>query len=89
MAYHNGVQFSTLDSDNDNDGRECANIYGGHGGWWYRNCVNAIFTGKNYGENASVSQWQGIVWNGFNTGSKKSYDASLKSVTMAIRPNDV
>ena len=83
------MQFSTHDSDNDNAGYDCANKYGGRGGWWYNSCFNAMLNGKNYGENTSAVRLQGIIWWNFNTGSKKSYDASLKSVTMAIRPNDV
>ena len=48
-----------------------------------------MLNGKNYGENTSVTKYQGIIWNGFKTGTKNARDTSLKSVTMAIRPNDV
>ena len=89
MANHNGMQFSTLDSDNDNTSRDCANKYGGHGGWWYNGCFRVVLNGKNYGENTSVTKYQGIIWSGFKTGSKDSWSSSLKSVTMVIRPNDV
>ena len=89
MAYHNGMQFSTLDSDNDNGSGDCANEFGGFGGWWHNACFNVMLNGKNYGENTSVTKYQGIIWSGFNTGTKNANDASLKSVTMAIRPNDV
>ena len=83
------MQFSTLDSDNDLWSWDCANGNGGRGGWWYNSCFNVMLNGKNYGENTSPVTNKGIIWWNFDTGSKKSYDTSLKSVTMAIRPNDV
>ncbi|XP_071127056.1 uncharacterized protein [Mytilus edulis] len=40
MTYHNGLMFSTKDSDHDVDaGRNCAARY--KGGWWYKNCYYA------------------------------------------------
>jgi len=44
---HNGMQFTTYDSDNDmaTDGN-CAIIRGG--GWWYNNCEWANFNGYYY-----------------------------------------
>ena len=39
MAYHNGMYFTTKDSDNDKWGRNCAiNNDPPGGGWWYRSC---------------------------------------------------
>ena len=42
MAYHNGMYFTTKDSDNDNAGfYNCASAYGltePNGGWWHNNC---------------------------------------------------
>ena len=41
MAYHNGMYFSTKDSDNDRDSRRHCALNGPakpHGGWWYRSC---------------------------------------------------
>ena len=37
--YHNGMQFSTFDQDNDNNGGSCASVRAG--GWWYNNCYFA------------------------------------------------
>ena len=40
MAYHNGMQFSTYDQDNDKYSISCA--YALQGGWWYKNCSTLI-----------------------------------------------
>ena len=40
MAYHNGMYFTTKDSDNDPSGGNCALWAGPGGGWWYRTCAN-------------------------------------------------
>ena len=36
LDYHKNMKFSTVDSDNDASGDNCASIFGG--GWWYRGC---------------------------------------------------
>ena len=45
MAYHNGMNFTTKDSDNDQWGKNCAIDHYGltepTGGWWYKNCIHA------------------------------------------------
>ena len=43
MAYHNGMNFTTKDNDNDNNGNNCALYHGLEkpiGGWWYKSCWN-------------------------------------------------
>jgi hypothetical protein len=46
MAYHNGQQFSTYDSDNDSHGT--ANCARGHqGGWWYNRCYHTNLNGPH------------------------------------------
>ena len=41
MAYHNGMYFTTKDSDNDkSSGSNCALWDGPGGGWWYINCAH-------------------------------------------------
>ena len=40
MAYHNGMNFTTRDSDNDQWNNNCANYRQPGGGWWYKNCVS-------------------------------------------------
>ena len=45
MAFHNGLQFTTTDRDNDVHGRaNCARYYSGSG-WWYKNCYASLLTG--------------------------------------------
>ena len=46
MAYHNGVQFTTTDRDNDVASYNCASNYGGSG-WWYKNCYRSHLTGSH------------------------------------------
>ena len=44
MAYHNGMQFTTTDRDNDVASSNCASSVGGSG-WWYKNCYRSLLTG--------------------------------------------
>ena len=46
MAYHNGMQFSTTDMDNDAFSGHCTHSYGGSG-WWYKNCYHSLLTGDH------------------------------------------
>ena len=39
MAYHNGMKFTTIDSDNDQHGSDNCASYGPGGGWWYKRCT--------------------------------------------------
>jgi len=55
---HNGVRFSTVDQDNDNNPTEfCAKSY--HGGWWYNQCHSANLNGL-YGQDVVATQ--GLNW---------------------------
>ncbi len=41
LSYHNGMQFSTKDQDNDMDRTvNCAEKY--QGAWWYKNCHQVL-----------------------------------------------
>ena len=42
MAHHNGMQFSTIDRDNDG---WCASSW--KGGWWYKRCYYSLLTGRH------------------------------------------
>ena len=40
MAHHNGMNFTTRDSDNDQHSSiNCGQIHGPGGGWWYNQCM--------------------------------------------------
>ena len=64
MAYHNGMYFTTKDSDNDKWSRNnCAIDYFGHntptGGWWYKVCL-LIQANTLYNHNQAIllnNQW--------------------------------
>ena len=63
MTYHNGMQFSTLDRDNDNyNGFDCVD-WCGKGAWWHNHCcessLNAVYA------NHDVRFPYGIAWNQF------------------------
>ncbi|XP_069108364.1 angiopoietin-related protein 7-like [Argopecten irradians] len=62
MAYHNGMQFSTYDQDNDNHGStNCAQQY--RGGWWYNACYDANLNGRVYVNGSN--NFQSMVWDNF------------------------
>ena len=50
MAYHNGMQFSTTDRDNDlyitRNNYNCASSFEGSG-WWYNHCRYILLTGSH------------------------------------------
>ena len=46
LAYHNGMQFSTTDRDNDLYDISCAIFHGGSG-WWYNRCYRSLLTGSH------------------------------------------
>ena len=49
MAGYNGMQFSTMDRDNDvHRSTHCANTSGGGSGWWFRSCRYSLLTGSHH-----------------------------------------
>lgn len=78
MTYHNGMQFSTLDQDNDPDTRHCAQDY--KGAWWYNQChfsnLNGLYLPGNHGTYAVGINWR----------YGKGYNYSYKQSEMKIRP---
>ena len=45
MAYHNGMQFTTIDVNNDlKSGENCA-AYEKFGGWWFNTCADVNLNG--------------------------------------------
>ena len=79
LSYHNGGPFSTLDKDNDDSDANCARKY--KGGRWYKDCHHSNLNGFDFKTSDETPFSQGIVWMDFT-----SYDSSLKSVTMSIKP---
>ncbi|XP_053199612.1 fibrinogen alpha chain [Scomber japonicus] len=81
---HNGMKFSTFDSDNDKWEENCAEMYGG--GWWYNNCQSANLNGMYYKgsydpeKNTPYEIENGVVWVTY-----KPATYSLKTVRMFIR----
>ena len=61
-AYHNGMQFSTFDADNDNYGGHC--VYEHQGGWWYNACYRANLNGPHtIPSRPGVHQkWARVIW---------------------------
>jgi hypothetical protein len=58
MTYHNGMQFTTIDVDNDlHSGGNCV-ADGKYGGWWFNACNDANLNGV-YG---TVPSYGGIHW---------------------------
>ena len=79
LGYHNTMAFTTVDKDNDVHSGNCAVNF--KGAWWYKYCGLSNLNGHNYGNGDKIPQYTGISWYHFT-----SYDYSLKSVHMAIRP---
>ena len=44
LSYHNGMQFSTKDTDNDKNSENCAASY--HGAWCYNSCHASSLNGE-------------------------------------------
>ncbi|XP_028411134.1 ryncolin-1-like [Dendronephthya gigantea] len=80
LKSHNGVAFSTNDSDNDVWKYNCAGRY--KGGWWYWRCHHYNLNGFYY-YGAHTSYADGVNWENW-----KGYYYSLKSTSMKIRPRE-
>ena len=79
LAFHNGLDFSSKDQDNDkySDG-ECTVLY--KGGWWYGRCHHSNLNGFYYhGPHQSLGD-------GVNWGAWRGDHYSAKRAEMKIRP---
>ena len=74
LSGHSGLQFSTIDQDNDpGDSRHCSQTQGG--GWWYKLCGRAFLNG-HYGPSPEI----GMLWYHW-----KNSRHHLKQTKMKIR----
>ena len=82
MAYSNGMQFSTYDSDNDKDNSNCSFV--AQGGWWYNACYQANLNGPHTIPTLpGVDQkWARLIWS--DNGDPTPY--YIPSVEMKLRP---
>ena len=78
LSYHNGMEFSTKDRDNDRYGSgSCSSDY--HGAWWHKSCHYSNLNGKYlHGRKLSAS---GVLWYHL----KGNYD-SLRQTEIKVRP---
>ena len=62
MIYHNGMQFSTFDNDNDQSGGSCVNAQ--QGGWWYNACYRANLNGPHtiLSLPGVDAKWARLIW---------------------------
>ncbi|XP_076031405.1 ficolin-2-like [Oratosquilla oratoria] len=79
LFYHDGMQFTTYDMDNDEADGNCAVRMGGGGGWWYKSCYHVLGTGVY--RNSKGSRYGGVAYWPFG-----EVEESLKSFRMLIRP---
>ena len=77
MAVHNGMRFSTFDSDHDTvTGENCAAKF--RGAWWYSNChdsnLNGLYLAGHHTSFADGINWE--TWHG-NYYSLKSSEMKI------------
>ncbi|XP_046861535.1 ryncolin-4-like [Xenia sp. Carnegie-2017] len=78
LSRHNGMAFTTKDSDNDKkNGGNCAIHHSG--AWWYNACHESNLNGHYY--SGAYSSWTGVNWYYW----KNNYE-SLKFTEMKIKP---
>ncbi|XP_046861620.1 ryncolin-2-like [Xenia sp. Carnegie-2017] len=76
LRIHNGMAFSTKDSDNDKSGRNCATVL--KGAWWYNNCHSSNLNGHYY--STAFDGGRSVSWHSW----KKNYK-SLKFSEMKMK----
>nr|CAB3245534.1 ficolin-2-like [Phallusia mammillata] len=78
LTYHNGMQFSTQDRDNDADSsKNCVLHWGNSGGWWFKHC---FYSKLNAEWGRSQSEYHNIIWYHW-----KGYSEAIKESTMKMR----
>ena len=71
------MQFSTKDSDNDQDGSNCSQVF--QGAWWYKHCHASNLNGL-YLNGSHSSYADGVEWYLF-----RGHYYSLKRTEMKIK----
>jgi ficolin len=80
--YHDGMQFTTGDHDQDlDDDDNCARMSGDWGGWWYNDCFRANLNYGPYKKERVTPRRYGIIWEPW-----KGWFYSLKATEMKIKP---
>ena len=82
FTYHHGYKFSTYDNDQDIDAGNCADAYGGGGGWWFRSCFDSNLNGE-YHSPPDEAVIDGIRWRHWI--SPYSYKSSMMKVNCNFR----
>ena len=80
LTWHNGLQFSTKDRDNDQYSGNCASSSSWRGAWWYNSCANSNLNGMY---RSGVSGTPGVTWYHFLNNW-----VSLKFAQMKLRFHD-
>ncbi|XP_060951303.1 microfibril-associated glycoprotein 4-like [Limanda limanda] len=80
MKEHNGMKFSTFDKDQDTWPDNCASTF--MGGFWYYTCHSANPNGVYRWGQEKTPFAVGVIWHSW----KNTYDYSVKSMVMKVRP---
>ena len=80
LAYHNGMNFSSKDIDNDHYRKGSCSLVRGDGGWWFDKCSNSNLNGRYLG--ADARDKNGITWYQAYSDETRSF----KMAQMKIRP---
>ncbi|XP_022094581.1 microfibril-associated glycoprotein 4-like [Acanthaster planci] len=89
LDYHNGMDFTTIDHDNDRaSGGNCANWM--RGGFWFNYCLTADPNGPylpEEGEHGALSPGtdQGVTWTTYTGHGYPGREYSLKGTEMKLR----
>ena len=79
FGFHNGQMFTTIDNDNDRNGKNCGILM--QGGWWYNTCYLSNLNGPHKPSSASgiIQKYALLIWHDGKTYRK------VRSVEMKVR----
>ena len=81
LTYHNGMQFTTKDRDNDQRSGNCASNSYYYGAWWYKSCEHSNLNGQY---RSGTSSWGTMCWHPLAHGKQDA----MKFTEMKLRPRD-